>query len=341
MSCVEIYNEVVTDLMSPAAQQSRSLPVRHDKSRGFYVEGLAQHQVQGLPQALGHMHSALLRRHVGSHKLNPNSTRSHCIMTLHIESTNAEQDRLARQQSSAGAASRPSTGAATTAADSQAPLAPGRKFGKLVLVDLAGSERLKETGQTAESALREAANINRSLFALGKVLSALSTRRRGGGAEDPSFVPYRDSKLTQLLYDGLKGTGRVLMVACCAPTKLHIDETLNTLHFAQTALHIRSEPVVVLDPHDQLVWDLKSTIVQLRAENRKLAKALQMVAEGKELEDALESAEGPNLSRTLRSALGLAGEQVPSPARYRPKTTSAYEVYGGTTSAPSTGAAAK
>lgn len=81
------------------------------------------------------------------------------------------------------------------------------------------------------------------------------------------------------------------MVACCAPTRPHTEETLNTLHFAQVALHIKSEPVVVLDPHDQLVVDLKSTIVQLKAENRKLAKALKEMADvsGGGLENMIDS----------------------------------------------------
>ena len=62
------------------------------------------------------------------------------------------------------------------------------------------------------------------------------------------FVPHRDSKLTQLLWDGLRGTGRVLMLACLGPTSKYADETMNTLHFASTALRIKAEPVMLLDP---------------------------------------------------------------------------------------------
>jgi len=64
-------------------------------------------------------------------------------------------------------------------------------------VDLAGSERAKRTGAEGER-LREGININRSLLALGNVISALTEEKRG-------HVPYRDSKITRLLQDSLGG----------------------------------------------------------------------------------------------------------------------------------------
>ena len=57
-------------------------------------------------------------------------------------------------------------------------------------MDLAGSERVAKTGATAEQ-LKEANSINKSLSALGDVISALSTEQ--------SFIPYRNNKLTQLM----------------------------------------------------------------------------------------------------------------------------------------------
>lgn len=119
------------------------------------------------------------------------------------------------------------------------------RVGKLVLVDLAGSERLKDTGSSAKAAVRETGHINKSLFTLGQVLAALSVR---GGCGITGHVPYRDSRLTQLLWDGLKGGGRALMLACLSPLKVHAEETLNTLHFASMALRIKSQPIIMMDP---------------------------------------------------------------------------------------------
>lgn len=70
---------------------------------------------------------------------------------------------------------------------------------------------------------------------------------RSSGAAS-TFVPYRDSKLTQLLWDGLRGSGRCLMLACLGPMRSAAEESLNTLHFATMATRIKAEPVVLLDP---------------------------------------------------------------------------------------------
>ena len=107
---------------------------------------------------------------VSSHQLNKDSSRSHCIMTLHIH----------RGHVAAGA---------------------GASGGRLVLVDLAGSERLSESRSEGEQ-VKETGHINKSLFALGNVISALADPRKRTG-----YIPYRDSKLTRLLMDSLGGDG--------------------------------------------------------------------------------------------------------------------------------------
>ncbi len=73
---------------------------------------------------------------VGSHELNLDSSRSHCILT-----TSMEQDIVD-----------PIDGHTRTVR------------GKMTFVDLAGSERLKET-KSAGVMLKETGNINRSLYA--------------------------------------------------------------------------------------------------------------------------------------------------------------------------------
>ncbi|CAG9462315.1 unnamed protein product [Pedinophyceae sp. YPF-701] len=241
LSCFEIYNEQITDMLVP--QPTGPLHVRHDKYRGFYVEDLEERGVASVEDALTLMQGALLRRHSRAHKMNLHSSRSHCVMTLNIKTEQMEDQEGGES-------------------------APSARFGKLVLVDLAGSERLSQTQQTQIDGIREAGSINKSLFALNNVLTALA---RPSGK---NFVPYRDSTLTKLLYDSIKGDGRTLMVACCAPESNYADETLHTLSFASTALRLKCEPVIRRDPHDQLVIDLRQKIAALKDENKMLAAAL-------------------------------------------------------------------
>ena len=80
------------------------------------------------------------------------------------------------------------------------------RIGKLSMVDLAGSERASKTDNTGQR-LKEGANINRSLLALGNCITALADKNRKG------HVPFRDSKMTRLLKDSLGGNCRTVRMA--------------------------------------------------------------------------------------------------------------------------------
>jgi hypothetical protein len=95
--------------------------------------------------------------------------------------------------------------------------------GKLSLVDLAGSERADKTGATADR-LKEGMAINKSLSALGDVISALSSGEK--------FIPYRNSKLTQMMQDSLGGNAKTLMFVNFSPADYNADETVTSLNYA-------------------------------------------------------------------------------------------------------------
>ncbi|KAK4262616.1 hypothetical protein QN277_028155 [Acacia crassicarpa] len=95
--------------------------------------------------------------------------------------------------------------------------------GCLHLVDLAGSERVERSEATGDR-LKEAQHINKSLSALGDVIFAL--------AQKSSHVPYRNSKLTQLLQSSLGGQAKTLMFVQLNPDAASYSETISTLKFA-------------------------------------------------------------------------------------------------------------
>lgn len=96
--------------------------------------------------------------------------------------------------------------------------------GSLHLVDLAGSERVDRSEATGDR-LREAQHINKSLSALGDVIFAL--------AQKNAHVPYRNSKLTQVLQSSLGGQAKTLMFVQLNPDVESYSETISTLKFAE------------------------------------------------------------------------------------------------------------
>jgi len=130
-------------------------------------------------------------RHVASTNMNAGSSRSHLIFTVILENLDCNTKK--------------------------------RNIGKLSLVDLAGSERQDKTGAT-DDRLKEAMSINKSLSALGDVISALSKGEK--------FIPYRNNKLTQLMSDSLGGNAKTLMFVNISPADYNAEETTSSLAYA-------------------------------------------------------------------------------------------------------------
>lgn len=112
------------------------------------------------------------------------------------------------------------------------------------MVDLAGSERLNKSGSTGTSAT-EARNINTSLSALGRVISALSSKK-GKKQEKNTFVPYRDSSLTMLLKQSLGGQCVTSVVTTISGEVVDDPESSCTLQFGQRCAQVEARELVKL-----------------------------------------------------------------------------------------------
>ncbi|CAB4320692.1 unnamed protein product [Prunus armeniaca] len=205
-SFLEIYNEQITDLLDPS---STNLLLREDVKKGVYVENLSEFEVCTVSDILRLLIQGSSNRKVAATNMNRESSRSHSVFTCVIESR-WEKDSTANL-----------------------------RFARLNLVDLAGSERQKDSGAEGER-LKEAANINKSLSALGHVIMVLVDMAHG----KLKHVPYRDSRLTFLLQDSLGGNSKTMIIANVSPSICCQAETLNTLKFAQRAKLIQNNAVV-------------------------------------------------------------------------------------------------
>lgn len=235
-SYAEIYKEQIQDLLNPA---SGILHCRWNVQNGFFVEDLTVVECTSKDDLIAVLHEGIKNRKTGSHNLNPDSSRSHSILTVYlISETKSDNDIY-------------------------------KKYGKISFVDLAGSERLKETESKGEM-VKETGNINKSLFTLGKVISCLSDKRGYSG----KHIPYRDSKLTMLLMDSLGGSSKALMIACISPSEVYIDETQSTLNYATRTMNIKNKPVIKMDPKEQVKFNLKREVELLRLQNSFLRQEL-------------------------------------------------------------------
>ncbi|KAG2698683.1 hypothetical protein I3760_07G161000 [Carya illinoinensis] len=190
ISVLEVYNEQIRDLLA-TSPTSKKLEIRQAPEGAHHVPGIVEAKVGNITEVWSVLQAGSNARAVGSNNVNEYSSRSHCMLCIMVKAKNLMTEECTKS--------------------------------KLWLVDLAGSERIAKTEVQGER-LKEAQNINRSLSALGDVISALASKS--------SHIPYRNSKLTHLLQDSLGGDSKTLMFVQISPLEQDLGETISSLNFA-------------------------------------------------------------------------------------------------------------
>jgi len=222
-SYLEIYMDKIYDLLAinestkkkPGRTGSRKsvrqkkrtkLPIRMNKNEGVYVEGLTTHTVHNFNDIKALMDAGLKNRTIAETGMNRMSSRSHCIFTLTVKTEMRVKSDTALEMVTA----------------------------TINLVDLAGSERVKKAGGLG-TRFEELKKINKSLSALGDVISSLSSKDK--------YVPYKNSVLTTLLKESLGGNSKTVMIATVSPAAENFNESLNTLRYAAKVKRIRTTAI--------------------------------------------------------------------------------------------------
>ena len=241
LSYMEIYNELIKDLLQPT---SVDLKLNEDPVRGMVVQGITEYGADSADEILELLHRGNMHRAVEPTAANQVSSRSHAVLQITVEQSEAT-----------------------------AHVTGNVRIGKLSMVDLAGSERASKTDNTGQR-LKEGANINRSLLALGNCITALADKNRKG------HVPFRDSKMTRLLKDSLGGNCRTVMIANISPSHRQFEETINTLKYANRAKNLKTQVarnVLSVSAH---IAEYQRVIMELRNEVADLKSALKSVHDG-------------------------------------------------------------
>ena len=290
-SYLQIYNEQISDLLKP---ERSNLTIREDKRRGVFVDGLSEWVVRSPAEIYGLMERGGMERATGETKMNKVSSRSHAVFiviaeqseTVYIDEQGNEMspDALQEMLHTRGVRSDKDM---HKIEDHKKQIF---KVGKLNLVDLAGSERVRLSGAIGQR-LEESKQINRSLSALGNVISALTD------SKGRQHIPYRDSKLTRMLEDSLGGNCKTTMMAMISPALEAMVETISTLKFANRAKNIRNEARVNEDlDQKSLLRKYEKELKQLRAELESRSKNVVDKRKLLELDDMRRRAEADKMA---------------------------------------------
>ncbi|MGK3736174.1 MAG: kinesin family protein 2/24 [Bacillariaceae sp.] len=186
--------EIYSGKLFDLLNERKQIKCLEDSKGKVCFPGLTEHPAHAPEHVMQLIEEGALNRSTGTTSRNADSSRSHAVLQIKLMKNGRKKNI---------------------------------EHGRFTFIDLAGSERGADTSNSSKATRLEGAEINTSLLALKEVIRALAT----GGSM--SHIPFRGSKLTQVLKDSFVGeNSRSCMVACISPDIGNCDQTLNTLRYA-------------------------------------------------------------------------------------------------------------
>ncbi|XP_021806193.1 kinesin-like protein KIN-13A [Prunus avium] len=242
LSYFEIYGGKLFDLLS----ERKKLCMREDGRQQVCIVGLQEFEVSDVQIVKEYIERGNAARSTGSTGANEESSRSHAILQLVVKKHSEVKDS---RRNNDGNESR-----------------SGKVVGKISFIDLAGSERGADTTDNDRQTRIEGAEINKSLLALKECIRALDN--------DQIHIPFRGSKLTEVLRDSFVGNSRTVMISCISPNAGSCEHTLNTLRYADRVKSLskggnarKDQAVNSLPPTIKDVSSTSSTLVSAEVED--------------------------------------------------------------------------
>ncbi|XP_075547981.1 uncharacterized protein LOC142582307 isoform X1 [Dermacentor variabilis] len=271
LSFYEIYNEGIYDLLLPSGeaaskkkggQRRTILKLGEDRAKRAFVRGLVEVPVHSADEAHRLLCLARDNQTFAETQLNRSSSRSHCVFTVRLVASGVDSRDGSRNW----------------------------HVSTLMLCDLAGSERPSKAG-TDGSRLREAGRINTSLMVLSRCLEGL---RNNKDASRKAPVPFRESKLTQVMQAYFTTRGQVSLVVNICPAMSMLEESLNALKFSAVAIEV-------------VPLQLESRHVRCKEAVRRLTERWHRASGGEGLRDG---SLAPNLAEDVAAPAALDADEA-------------------------------
>ncbi|CAN1281023.1 Kinesin-like protein KIN-13A [Linum perenne] len=206
------YFEIYGGKLFDLLSERKKLCMREDGRQQVCIVGLQEFEVLDVQIVKDYIEKGNAARSTGSTGANEESSRSHAILQLVIKKHKEVNEAK-----------------------------HGKLVGKISFIDLAGSERGADTTDNDRQTRIEGAEINKSLLALKECIRALDNEQ--------IHIPFRGSKLTEVLRDSFVGNSRTVMISCISPNAGSCEHTLNTLRYADRyEFHHFREVVQIVPP---------------------------------------------------------------------------------------------